>query len=175
VGWSLLSARTEGLFPDTVSAKIFLGAGNVLLYQSDPVPLVPVNDNSFYYTTNDQTADIISPNEATTDQLYAIPGSLLLVEITSQKTGEVFINTNTLEVDPRTLLEWDWTGAQGTVDTDLSPTPNASTFVINHPYQPLGSIKNIAKQRGIAVMGSLPPLFRNSESLCFAFGEQGRC
>jgi len=155
VTWRLLSARSLGLFPDTVSAKLFLDASNVLLYESGPVPLVATSGTSFYYTTNNQNVNIVSPDQATTNQLYAIPGPMLRVEITSQKTGEVFIDTNTLEVDPRTLIEWDWTGAQGTVDTDLAATPDAPTFVINHPYVLLGSIKNIAKDRGIAVMGSL--------------------
>jgi hypothetical protein len=160
VMWRLLSAKTFGLFPDTVSAKIYLDAYDVLLYESGEVPLVAAPDSSFFYTTGDQSAVILSPNQATSNQLYQLGQVALRVEITSKKTGEVFVNTNNLDVVAAQLVGWVWTGAQGTVDTDSGlATPPPLTleynFIINHPYQLLGRVTNIATNRGVSVAGTV--------------------
>jgi hypothetical protein len=158
--WRLLSAATFGLFPDTVSAKIYLDAFDVLLYESGDVPLVADADSSFFYTTGDQPAVLLAPNQATGNQLYQLGDVSLRVEITSKKTGEVFVNTNSLEVVAEQLVGWVWTGAQGTVDTDSGlyvppPLVLEYNFVINHPYQLLGRLTNISANRGISVAGDV--------------------
>jgi hypothetical protein len=155
--WNLSSLKGTNIFPGTVSAVLYLDLYNAKLYESEDIVMVAAE---FTNTTNDQTAIILPPIEPLSNQLYQIGNQTLRLEVTSKETGQVFVARGDLVVQGNQLISWDWSSAQGTVDTSNQsvtalPLTKRYDFIINHAYQLLGRISNASSNRNVTLMGSV--------------------
>lgn len=144
IAWYLRTLKGSGLFPGTVTARIFLTKFNLKLYESQPTPLV---EAPFSDSTQDQQM-LIAPLPAggAGNELYKIGMTALRLEVTVDKTGAVFSCENDLQVVPDILASWEWLSAQGVEDSSAPTVPRIPLmpqryyFVINHEYRLLGRL-----------------------------------
>ncbi|HTG34959.1 MAG TPA: hypothetical protein VLB76_18740 [Thermoanaerobaculia bacterium] len=158
ITWSLHSLHGTGLEPGTVTARVYHDKFNVKLFESLPVPVVPVQ---YGVGTLDQKGLIAPPaNGGVANDLYHIGNNTLRLEVTSNVTGVVFSITADLQVMPDQIAGWAWLGAEGTADTSAPSVPAAPffprfDFLINHGFKLSGRMSNSAHNPNIVITGSL--------------------
>jgi hypothetical protein len=86
IAWSLHSLKGTGLDAGTVTARVYHDAFNVLLYTSQPVPIVA---EGFGIGTGNQPAAIAPPQGSVGNDLYHLGTHSLRLEVTSSATGGV--------------------------------------------------------------------------------------
>jgi hypothetical protein len=153
ITWSVFSIHLD---LGKVTARVFLDKGNAKLYESPPV-LTSKSDTGL------QQATILAPGSGgVANELYAIGTKTLRLDVSSDKTVDVFWTTADLAVMPENVNGgwWEWTNAISTPDPS-TPLPwkpplqgPSYSSVINHPFTLIGRVVNRAQNRNATMTGS---------------------
>jgi len=160
ITWDLFSTKPKDLNLGTVTARVYLEKVNVKLYESPQTPLVV---SEFIADTGFQHANIEVPDSGgTANDLYHIGTKTLRLDVSADKSSDVFSDTVDLRVVPEYVHGgwWEWGGISGTADPSAPQAPNLPfethhDFVINHPFTLAGRIVNHSKSPNATMTGSL--------------------